>query len=464
MEVSDFKKLVKQADIMSKEKIIYFIECFYENNGEIFDWLDDIDILSIEEAVDFFATYFSIDKELILDKIYEKLGDSEAVYFDIKSIIYEIKEEKKDLIMDEKENGLTQKEIEKKLEELEKEWSDKKIEEKFIKSSALIVYDEIFLASEYEAGRKSGENKRLSIETINEKFIKVLSHIFTHERIHANNDYLISNGNESEFVNGAMKSSYSEKLDSKGENDVLDGREIITEIGESGDKNEVFIDTLAQIINFYEEGKNIEECLHEIINRRGYKSGYEDFDDTAILISYILFPNELTDWGMFGAYGHFRENLLDKILKKIFKTDKGLTKISKKTLDFINEKALQYCERFYNRSLSEQQLEMLEMLGVFVDKEKIKVEDDQKKFPDAGDGGQDRILSVIMGDIYRDSLYEDKTDNTGDITSGDLKDVAISSEAIEQAEEFGTSLFDVMNIIDRALQNDDGPNKLPEDE
>ena len=128
------------------------------------------------------------------------------------------------------------------------------------------------------------------------------------------------------------------------------------------------VDTLRQMMNNYQEGDSIEDCLFRIIKDRDGKSQYTDLDDREVLTMYILFPEELTEWATFGAYDFIRENKLQKMIMNVCGTDMPLKPSQ------LKKKVEEYVATLEEGTLSDKQTEMLEMLGFSISR-KIDRED-----------------------------------------------------------------------------------------
>ena len=120
------------------------------------------------------------------------------------------------------------------------------------------------------------------------------------------------------------------------------------------------------MINNYQEGDSIEECLYKIIKARNGKSQYSNIDDREVLTMYTLFTEELTEWATFGAYDFYRENKLQKKIIDVCGTDEPLKRIE------FNKKVEKYVSRQEEGALSKKQTEMLEMLGFSINKKICK--------------------------------------------------------------------------------------------
>ena len=134
------------------------------------------------------------------------------------------------------------------------------------------------------------------------------------------------------------------------------------------ERNEVLVDILSQMMNVYQEGDSIKDCLFKIIKNRDGKSQYTKLDDREVLTMYTLFPEELTEWATFGAYDFIRENKLRKMIIEVCGTDMPLKP------ELFNKKVREYITTLEDGTLSEKQKEMLEMLEVSISK-KIDKED-----------------------------------------------------------------------------------------
>ena len=111
------------------------------------------------------------------------------------------------------------------------------------------------------------------------------------------------------------------------------------------------------MMNNYQTGDTLEDCLYKIIEKRKGKSQYDDLDDKEVLTMYVLFTKELTKWAIFGAYDLARQNELQKKIINICGTDKILS------LSQFKKKVEEYITTLEKGTLSEKQIKMLEMLG-----------------------------------------------------------------------------------------------------
>ena len=118
----------------------------------------------------------------------------------------------------------------------------------------------------------------------------------------------------------------------------------------------------------YESGDTLNECLNKVIKERNAKTIYPEVDDRIVLGTYVLFTEELTKWMIFGAYDFIRENKLQKNILEICSTVMPLQTSQ------LEERFEQYVKSLEEDKISDEQIEMLEMLGFSI-KRKIDEKD-----------------------------------------------------------------------------------------
>lgn len=154
------------------------------------------------------------------------------------------------------------------------------------------LYNESNLQKKYEefynSNLKSTQPK--TQEELDKYFVNYLKEIITRERCYLNANYY-----------------NTENIQLKA--DIFDYR----------NQKEILVDILSKMMNNYQEGYSIEDCLHKIIKDKISEANYDDIDYKEVLAMYILFPQELTEWVTFGAYNLVIENKLQKMLIRVFR-------------------------------------------------------------------------------------------------------------------------------------------------
>lgn len=320
-------ELIEQAKQMSKEKFLAFAEAVYGIDKDAWKHLWQVPIVATyEDKTIFPAELSSINRDDIIDILDEciegQIGNSEAVFIPYENIITSLPEE----VAQEYETGV----------------SDGNILEEY---NAVIVYNEGLLIKNFrefiEAGSRTNPPK--TIEEIKSDYLNDVSKIFLHERMHLNSNTLVIDNAAPDLlplVNG-VEFEYNRNYE---------------------DYNEVLIDTMAKIVQTYSKGDTIEDCLYRVIESRGGKSAYEDFDDRLVLSLFTLFPDELSKWTMFEAYDEQHENLLKQKYVEVF----GENSVFRR--DEMLKKVGEYFNQSSSTSMSVEQFskrqKMLEMIGV----------------------------------------------------------------------------------------------------
>lgn len=348
MEEDRFYELMEKAKQESKEDFLRFATNVYGVDESLFDHLWEVPVIAPWDGDKFVTTSLSTKtKEEILEIVDEfidsELEDADGCFIPLEKMEIEFTDEELEEIKTKLDRG-----------ELKLDYD------------AIIVYNETKLKKQYKELLQENSTKGKSQEKVDKIFLNYLKSIITHERCHLNVSYLINevrnNNFVSEEINGAEISSWEE------DDLVAEKRNTIIEQFKRTERNEVFVDTLSQMINKYQEGDSIEDCLYKIINERGEKSQYLNMDDREVLVMYTLFPEELTEWATFGAYEDRRENKLQKMILEVCGTDKFLE------MNQFKKKVMDYIETLDEGTLSEKQIQMLEMLG-FQTSRKIGIED-----------------------------------------------------------------------------------------
>lgn len=353
MNDKELEIMIEKAKENSKQNFLRFVKGIYNVDESVFEHLWEVPVIDKFQG-DTLIRPLEDEEEYdeLLDKIDEffdeEIGNKEACF----------------IYVDKMEGFLTEEE-----EDLLNDWKSRVKDP----GGAVIVYDGAKLKDMYKTEllqeNKKSKNPK-SKEELDEIFLKYLTGTIQHERCHLNastleikSDYhedYIYHGKEDtehtddiEYINGGEVSSY----------EIDDFVKETKNIGNSfgyldnyNNRNDVLVDTLAQMMNYYQEGDSINDCLDKILVERNGKSQYEEFDDSDVLSVYILFPEEMTEWATFGAYGEFKESKLKEKIRMIFGDDsKEITGKNFQT------KILQYIKE---NDVTEKQLEMFQKLGV----------------------------------------------------------------------------------------------------
>ena len=352
MDKEKFDELIERAKQGSKEDFLKFVTGIYGVDECVFDHMWDVPVIAPWDGDALVTTPLSTKTEgelldIVDEFIANQLGDADGCFISLYKMAVEFTDE-----------------------ELE-EWK-KKLDSGELKLdyNAIIVYNESELQKQYRdlIKENSEKSKPKTQEELDQIFVDYVKGVITHERCHLNTNYYVTEIRNNEFVseeiNGAEISSWEQ-------DDILNGKgNTRVDQADYSDRNEVLIDTLRQMMNNYQEGDSVEDCLQKIIENRDGKSQYENLDDREVLTMYVLFPEELTEWATFGAYDFVRENKLQKMLMDVCGTDAPLNPSQ------LKKKVEEYVTTLEEGTLSENQTEMLEMLGFSVsrkiDKEEMK--------------------------------------------------------------------------------------------
>lgn len=318
-----FKELVEKAKLDSKKEFLKFVTGVYRVDKCVFEHIWDIPVIGLyEETTEFIMPLSSKNKDELLDVleeyIKEKIGNNNSCF----------------IYLNEMENVFTQEEI----EEWQKELYSGEVKQNY---DAIIVYNEAKLRKKYKdlIQTNSKANISKSQEDLDRIFTDYVKGIITYEICYLNANYLI-------------KSSDADYIE----------------------ENKILIDILRQIVDNYKNGLTVEECLYSVITSRKEKLKYSNLKDKEILLLYILFADELTEWVLFGAYDYVRENKLKKLIIKVLGTDN----ISPN--EELNEKLCKYLSDLDEKVLSKKQIEMIEMLGFSMTNETHKEENSELLF------------------------------------------------------------------------------------
>lgn len=347
-KINNFNNLIEKSKELSKEKFISFAKNIFHTDTNLWNHLRNTPIISNLQSKDIISTTLSTknEKEIhsILDTcIEDELGDSEAAFIPFEKLAIEFSDEE----INEYKNSI--------------------INENY---NAFIVYNEYKIKNHLKELIEEN-NKKVNKKSENELdnlFINYTSEIFTHEICHLNANILAcdtKNSDLDELVNGSELSQSN-----------IDDNVALSDFYKWSNRNEVLIDTLSKMIHNYQNGDTIEDCLYKIVKERNGKSQYNDFDDSTILSLYIIFPEQLTEWAMFGAYNDVHINLLEQKFNEVFSTKSELN----------NSQMLTEAKNYFNQmnytNLSDKQIElrknMLEMLEPKKYEKQINLQDIKK--------------------------------------------------------------------------------------
>ena len=360
MDKDKFNELIERAKQGSKDDFLRFVTGIYGVDECIFDYMWDVPVIAPWNGDTLVTTSLSTKTEdELLDMVDEfianQLGDAEGCFISLDKMALEFTEE-----------------------ELE-EWQEKLDRgELKLDYNAIIVYNESELQKQYKElvkeNSSKGKPKTKTQEELEQLFVDYVKGVITHERCHLNANYLVTEVDKymdegvekaelsSSEVNGASLTNIEQS------NIITSGRDTVIINKYNDERNEVLVDTLSKMMNSYQEGDSIEDCLLRIIKDRDGKSQYAVLDDREVLTMYTLFPEELTEWATFGAFDFIRENKLQKMIKNVCGTDMPLK------LSQLKKKVEEYVTTLEDGTLSNKQTEMLEMLGFSISR-KIEKED-----------------------------------------------------------------------------------------
>lgn len=330
-----FNELIERAKQGSKDDFLRFVTGIYGIDECVFENMWKVPVIASWNGDSLITTSLSTKTkddllDIVDDFINQKLGDSDGCFISLSQM----------------QSEFTDKELE--------EWR-KKLDSGELKLNynAIIVYNERTLINKYIYLKKlnSESPKPKTPEELDQIFFDYIKGVITHERCHLNANYYVTEVRKNEFhseeINGALISSW------EFDDDIFKRKE---DLAVDTERNEVLIDTLRQMMNNYHEGDSIEDCLYKIIKNRNGRKQYKELDDREVLTMYILFPEELTKWATFGAYDFIRENKLKKMIMDVCGTDKQLEPTP------FKKKVKEYVASLKEGTLSEKQIEMLEML------------------------------------------------------------------------------------------------------
>ncbi len=330
--------LIEKAKELSKEQFISFTKAIFDVEADTWSHLWEVPIITTYEGDRIIAETASeelSDEQLedllgeIDECIDEQISDYEAVFITFGDIILHLNETS----------------IE----------TDQELYEKYSKIltqdyDSIIVYSESKLEEKYneiQTEYSNGINQKTQ-EEIDELFTKQVAKIFTHERCHLNANTMLDSTIDPDNV------------------PIINGMQLVDDI-EYDNYNEVCIDTLAFIIQYYKPGMDIQDCLYKVIKSRNGETGYSDFDDRLILSLYAIYPKEMTEWMLFEAYDDLHINYVYQKIKEMFPNDvpdpsEGLSK---------QIELLKGIGNYYNKICAnnikqqdEKTVKLLEMIGV----------------------------------------------------------------------------------------------------
>lgn len=391
MDKDKFDELIERANQGSKDDFLRFVTGIYGVDECIFDHVWEVPVIA-SYAGDTLITMqfpYKTGNELlgiIDDCIDDELGNEEGCFISLDKMqdrFYTDEEfeewtKKLDPNVVKAYDGLEPK---KRDFELMKKYDDFRNSEfgkwyKRLGYNSIIVYNESELQKQYKelVQENSVIANPKTQEELDQIFVDHVKGVITHERCHLNANYLVievdrymDEGIEkAEFTSSEVNGA---SLTNREQSNIITSKEdteIINKYNE--ERNEVLVDTLGQMMNNYQEGDSIEDCLFKIIENRKGKSQYKKLDDREVLTMYTLFPEELTEWATFGAYDFIRENKLQNMIIDVCGTDMPLEPSQ------LKKRVEKYVTTLEEGTLSEKQTQMLEMLGVSVNR-KIDKED-----------------------------------------------------------------------------------------
>lgn len=353
MEKEKFDKLIERAKQGSKDDFLRFVTGIYSVDENVFDFLWDIPVIAPYDGDTLVTTSLSTKTEdelldIVDEFIASELEDAEGCFISLDKMAVEFTDEE----LEEWQNKLDSGELK-------------------LDYNAIIVYNESELQKQYRELLKANSEKSQpkTQEDLDQIFVDYVKGVITHERCHLNANYLVTEVRNNEFVSEEINGS---EISSWEQDDLItEKRSSRVDQTDYSDRNEVLVDTLAQMMSNYQEGDTVEDCLFKIIEDRKGKSQYQTLDDKEVLTMYVLFSKELTEWATFGAYDFIRENKLKKLIIDVCGTDMPL-----KTSE-LKKKVEEYVTTLEEGTLSEKQTEMLRMLGLSIDK-KIDKEEMEK--------------------------------------------------------------------------------------
>ncbi len=344
MDREKLNKLIEKAKQQSKDDFLRFVTGIYGVDESIFDHIWKVPVISSTDKDILVKTSLSTktEEELldIVDKfINEELGNTDACF----------------ILLNKMKSCFTEQEL--------KEWQEKiNSEELELDYDAIIAYNESKLQKDYKELEQINSSKANpnTQEELEQFFTDYIKGIITHERCHLNANCLVTELNKEKEETGLYSSEVNGASLTETEQDNISNsnKSNIIMYKYNMERNEVLVDTLAQMMNNYQTGDTLEDCLFGIIEKRKGRSQYDYLDDKEVLTMYILFTEELTQWATFGAYDLARQNELQKKIIEVCGTDNILS------FSQFKKKVEEYVSTLEKNTLSEKQIKMLEMLGI----------------------------------------------------------------------------------------------------
>ena len=372
MDKDKFDKLIERADQESKDDFLRFVTGIYGVDECVFKHIFEIPIISRYDTDEIVTTSISTKTEDELYRIVNSAINGENMWIDGEDVAAYVNFDEIDYLNSYEKSELYD----------------------LIKYNAVIVYNDEFFKKAIDK-----DSNKLSEEELYNKYKGKMKKAFTHERVHVNNAYYdislvkmtkeeLDNERAIGFDENEEIFPYNENADvfpyseedyyegMREEQQHSNGAETINDDTDNiydyedywRDNNEVMVETIERMMANYEKGDTLIECLKKLIKERNGKTLYPGIDDSFILSIYALFPEELTEWMLFGAYDFTRQNKLQKIIKDVLGTDMPL-KYSK-----LKKKVEEYATTLEEGTLSDDQIEILEMLGFSISR-KIDKED-----------------------------------------------------------------------------------------
>ena len=386
MDKDKFDELIERAKQGSKDDFLRFVTGIYGVDECVFDHMWEVPVIAPWDGDSLVTMPLSTKTEdEILDIVDEfianELEDADGCFISLDKMAVEFTDEE--------------------LEEWQKKLDSGELK---LDYNAIIVYNESELQKQYKELIKANSTKAKpkTQEELDQIFVDYVKGVITHERCHLNANYLVTEVRNNEFASEEINGS---EISSWEQDDILNGKgNTRVDQADYSDRNEVLVDTLRQMMNNYQEGDSIEDCLFRIIEDRDGKSQYTDLDDREVLTMYTLFPEELTEWATFGAYDFIRENKLQKMIMNVCGTDTPLKSSQ------LKKKVEEYVATLEEGTLSDKQTEMLEMLGFSIsrkiDKEDMKEVATSEKALGALSGSLLDVKAFMQKKKKEDSIKE----------------------------------------------------------
>ncbi len=386
MDKDKFDELIERAKQGSKDDFLRFVTGIYGVDECVFDHMWEVPVIAPWDGDSLVTMPLSTKTEdEILDIVDEfianELEDADGCFISLDKMAVEFTDEE--------------------LEEWQKKLDSGELK---LDYNAIIVYNESELQKQYKELIKANSTKAKpkTQEELDQIFVDYVKGVITHERCHLNANYLVTEVRNNEFASEEINGS---EISSWEQDDILNGKgNTRVDQADYSDRNEVLVDTLRQMMNNYQEGDSIEDCLFRIIEDRDGKSQYTDLDDREVLTMYTLFPEELTEWATFGAYDFIRENKLQKMIMNVCGTDTPLKSSQ------LKKKVEEYVATLEEGTLSDKQTEMLEMLGFSIsrkiDKEDMKEVATSEKALGALSGSLLDVKAFMQSMQKEDSIKE----------------------------------------------------------